>query len=375
MERINSGITVNFLKKIYEETLKEKLLTLPEIPSKLLECFKKVLLHDSSTAILHEELQKEFRGSGGRASKSTVKFDVIYDYKAKNYEYIKITDQSEADQKLAFNIVNAVTEDSLVIRDLGYLNVANLIQIISKKAFFLSRLRSDTLIFLNEEDENSIDIFEHVSKHYNCYNIMDLDVFITAKKLPVRLIVYRAPPEVINKRHREAIATAKKQGRNLREKTLRQMNFTIFITNVSRGIWKPEIIGTIYRIRWQIELIFKCWKSRMSIHHLQGINANRIRCLLYARLILLLFVNFVYKLAEFIGVSILQKNMSMSKIYEWIRNPERMLRLIKGTLFDWEKRLFIDTVSKGMYTQKRTRKSTLMRICEGDFFCTQPLLA
>jgi IS4 transposase len=375
MERINSGITVNFLKIIYEEILKEKLLTLPEIPAKLLEKFKKVLLQDSSTATLHEELQNEFKGSGGRSSKSTVKFDVIYDYKAKNYEYIKLTDQREADQKLANNIINAVTEESLVIRDLGYLNVSGLIQIIAKKAFFLSRMRSDTLVFLNKEDENSIDIFDYISNYYSDYDVIDLDVFITAQKLPVRLVIYRAPPEVVNKRRREAIATAKKQGRTLREKTLRQMNFTTFITNVSREFWKPEIIGTIYRIRWQIELIFKCWKSRMSIHHLQGINADRIRCLLYARLILLLLVNFVYKLAEFIGICVLQKNMSMPKVYEWVRNPERLLRLIKGTMYGWEKRLFIDTISKGMYTQKRNRKSTLRKICEQDFFGIESFLA
>lgn len=375
MERINSNITVNFLKKIYEKTLKEKLLTLPEIPAKLLESFKKVLLQDSSTAVLQEELQKEFKGSGGRAGKSAIKFDLIYDYKAKNYEYIKITDQGDADQKLASNIIYALTKDSLVIRDLGYLNIAGLVQIISQQAFFLSRLRSDTLIFLNEDDKNPTDIFEYIDKHYKHQNVIDLDVFITMKKLSVRLVIYRAPPEVMNQRRRLGIATAKKQGRTLREKTLRQMNFTTFITNVSREIWKPEVIGTIYRIRWQIELIFKCWKSRMSIHHLHGINADRIRCLIYARLILLLLVNFVYKLAEYIGMTVIQKNISMPKIYEWTRNSERLLRLMKGTLFGWEKRLFIDTLSKGMNMQKRTRKCTLRQVCEGDFYEIETLLA
>lgn len=375
MERINAIETVNFLKRVFENVMKEKLLKLPEVPANLLRTFSKVLLQDSSTVNLHEHLQKEFKGSGGRSSKSAIKFDVIYEYKGKNYESITLTDQKKADQKLADNILEHLTKNSLVIRDLGYLNIASLINIISKEAFFLSRMRSDSLVYLNMNDESQIDIFEFVEKKYKNFNVIDLDVYITAKKLPVRLIIYRAPPDVVNERRRAAIATAKKQGRNLREKTLRQMNFTVFITNVSREIWKPEVIGTIYRIRWQIELIFKCWKSNMHIDHLKGINANRIKCLVYARLILLILINYIFVLAEYLAINILQKNVSMSKVHNWIRNPERLLKLIKGKTTVWEKRVFIDTIDKAMCMKKRSRKNTLEIVCEERYYGIQEVLA
>jgi len=375
MERINSTESVNFLKKVYENALKEKFSKLSEVPAELLCNFSKVLLQDSSTINLNERLHKEFKGSGGRSSKSAVKLDVIYDYKGKNYEYIKVTDQKEADQQLAVNIFDCLTENNLVIRDLGYLNVANLINIISRNAFYLSRLRSDTLVFLNEDDENPIDIFEHISKNYKYFNVIDLEVFITAKKLKTRLVVYKAPLEVVNERHRVARATAKKQGRTLREKTLRQMNFTIFITNVTKEIWKTEVIGTIYRIRWQIELIFKNWKSKINIDYLKGINPNRIKCLIYIHLILAFFINSIYKLADLLAIRFLEKNISMSKVYNWIKNPERLLKLIKGKTSEWEKRTFLDTVSKAMCMQKRTRKNTLEQVCEGVYFGVQEVLA
>jgi len=150
MKRINQQESVQFLKCVYAKILKEKILTLEDVPSELLVHFSKILLQDSSVINLHEKLQEHFKGSGGRASKASAKFDVIYDWKSKNYEQIILTDRGEADQKLGLKIDDFVTENSLIIRDLGYLRVDGLMKIVSKKAFFLSRLRSSLEVYLNE---------------------------------------------------------------------------------------------------------------------------------------------------------------------------------------------------------------------------------
>lgn len=368
MERINKKAAVSFLETVQGKILKEKLFKLPEIPSALINCFSKVLLQDSSSIILHEKLQKHFKGSGGRASSSSAKFDVIYDYKAKDYELITLTDQGEADQKLALKIEDALTENTLVIRDLGYLRIDSLIQIIAKKAFFLSRLKSNILVFLNKTDEDPSDLASYLGNQFKNFDVVDLQVFITVDKLAVRLIAYKAPKEVANQRRREAKATAKKQGRNLQERTLKLMDYTIFITNVPEEIWKPELIGTVYRIRWQIELIFKCWKSRINIQYLKGINPERIRCLIYARLILIILINQLYKLTEFIGTELLGRIVSMPKVFEWMKDPDRLIRIVKGRLEGWERRYFIATIFRSMCMQTRKRKTTFESICESEIY-------
>jgi hypothetical protein len=271
MKRINRKASVDFLKSVYSKVLKEKLSTLQEVPAELLAPFSKVLIQDSSTMVLHERLQGYFKGLGGRSSKASAKLDVIYDWKAKNYEQITLTDQGEADQKLGLNIETVLTEDSLVIRDLGYLRVDCLEKIVEKNAFFLSRLKSGMKVYLKQDDEVSVEIGDYVSKKYKDCHQLDLQVYITAKKFPVRLVIYKAPEAVANERRRLTKATAKKQGRQLQEKTLKFMDYTMFVTNVPPEIWKADVIGTIYRIRWQIELLFKCWKSKAEIDHLEGI--------------------------------------------------------------------------------------------------------
>ena len=367
MKRINNENAVDFLKSVYSKIMNDKVLKLDEISPSLLEPFSKVLLQDSSTVILDEKLQVHFKGSGGRASKASAKFDVIYDYKAKEYEAIRLTDQREADQKLALNIDDVLTENSLVIRDLGYLRIDSLIQIIAKQAFFLSRLRSNVLVYLNREDKNPVDLSVYLTKHCK-HCVFDQTVFITAEKLQVRLVAYKAPEEVVNKRRRDAIAIAKKQGRTLQESTLKFFAFTVFITNVSTDIWKAEVIGTIYRVRWQIELIFKCWKSRVQIHYLIGTSKERIMCLIYARLIVILLVHQVYKLADFIEAHRSGKMVSMSKVFEWMKDAERLIKLINGFMHPREKQLFIEAIPRSMCMQTRNRKTTLEALYECELF-------
>lgn len=367
MKRINNENTHYFLKEVYSKVLRNRLLELDNISPLILSHFSKVLIQDSSTVTLHEKLQEHFKGSGGRASKAAAKFDVIYDYKAREYEAITLTDQKIADQRLGLKIEQVLTENSLVIRDLGYLRVDSLMQIIAKKAFFLSRLRSDILVYLNHEDEHPIDLGTYLAKECK-HGLFDKDVFITAEKLPVRLVAYLAPEEVANKRRREAKATAKKQGRTLKESTLKFFAFTVFITNVSREIWKPEIIGTIYRIRWQIELIFKCWKSRAQIHYLKGTNPERIKSLIYAKLILILLLHQLYRLAEFIGTNRTGRTVSMPKVFEWMRDAERLIRIIKGSTSYWERHLFIEAIFRNMCMQTRNRKTTFEIVCRCEFF-------
>lgn len=360
MERINTNESVNFLSSIQEMIFAKRLSSLiPELPANLFESFSKVLIQDSSTMVLHEKLQKHFKGSGGRASKACAKLDVTYDLKAKRFEKITLTDQGEADQRLALKIEDILVENALIIRDLGYLRVDGLIQIIAKKAFFISRLKSQIDVYLNIEDKNPIDIAEYLDRKFKNFNVVDLQVFITSQKLPVRLVAYKAPDEVVNKRRREAKVTAKKQGRTLREKTLKHMDFTIFITNVPMKIWKPEIIGTIYRIRWQIELLFKSWKSGMKINYLKGINPERIKALIYARLILMIVINEIYRLVDRIGSGYLERSVSMHKVFMWMKDGQRLLRFIIGCIEWWETRFCVDMIFKSMCQQ--TRKESVNR--------------
>ncbi|MDP1835489.1 MAG: IS4 family transposase [Chlamydiales bacterium] len=369
MERLNGEAAPRFFKMVFEKVLQAQLNSyVSEISPRLLKHFTKILLQDSSSMDLNEKLSSFFKGSGGRASKATVKVDVIYDFKAKRYEQIKLTDHGEADQKLALNIYDFVSQDTLIIRDLGYLRMDCVMKLNEMGAFFLSRFKNNTCVYLNINDTDELDFAEYLHRNHRYTNVVDVKLYITKSKVPVRLIAYKVPTEISAERRRQAHATAKKQGRTLTQKSLSLLDFSIFITNVPEKIWSAGVVGTIYRLRWQIELLYKSWKSHLKVDYLKGENPNRIISLIYARMIVVIITNEIYKLMDYVGSSI-GKVVSMHKVYNWIRCPSRLLRILNGKLGWWEERYLSDWVTLCMSKQKRkSRKTSLQAIEESDFY-------
>lgn len=369
MERLNSESAPCFFQKIFKNIVKaqfDKYVSL--ISADLLQSFKKILIQDSSSMDLNGKLSTFFKGSGGRASKASIKIDVIYDFKTKRYEHIKLTDHSEADQKLGVNVLDFISTNTLVIRDLGYLRMDCIIKIDAMKAFFLSRMKNSTCVYLNREDENELDISEYMYRNNRNETMVDVEVYITKQKIPVRLIAYRVPAAIAAERRRKAHATAKKQGRTLTKKSLSLLDFSIFITNVPKEIWPTGVVGTIYRLRWQIELLFKSWKSRLKLDYLTGINPNRIEAMIYVRMILVIIINEIYKVLDYIG-HCAEIEVSMYKVYNWIKSENRLRRVLIGKLSWWEERHLANLVAMSMSKQKRkNRKTSLQAIYESDFY-------
>lgn len=48
------------------------------------------------------------------------------------------------------------------------------------------------------------------------------------------------------------------------------MSWVIMITNVDRYQASADMLFDIYRLRWQIELLFKCWKSYANINNVKS---------------------------------------------------------------------------------------------------------
>jgi len=51
---------------------------------------------------------------------------------------------------------------------------------------------------------------------------------------------------------------------------------------------KSEEVIQLYRLRWQIELVFKSWKSLLDIHKVKAVKRERLECQLIAKFIWIL---------------------------------------------------------------------------------------
>jgi len=332
-QRINSPEAVVFLVEAYTNTVESKLKKMSTELNSLsnkydkgaLQYFSEVLLHDSSSCTLNEILKDKFKGSSGLASKSLVKIDLIHDLKANHVEEVIITDVSEPDIVLSKRILKHVKKTTLVIQDLGFFEIETFEKINEKEGYYLSRLLSGVLVYLNKVDKNPIDLGKHLLMLSKKGKSLDIEVFVTKKKMRTRLLAYLVPDEVFNKRRRDY--DKKYNGRTASAETIARQRFTILITNVPKEIWSWKIVGTIYKIRWQIELLFKVWKSQLNFNYLEGTKSERIYCLIYARLLAIILILTVYSIIEKL-ITPFGLELSLTKLVNWLKRQGRFMTII-----------------------------------------------
>ena len=69
---------------------------------------------------------------------------------------------------------------------------------------------------------------------------------------------------------------------------LARAHLNLFITNTCPEIIPTKNVWSLYRLRWQIELTFKIWKSICDIEKVKKVKKNRLECYVYSKLILIL---------------------------------------------------------------------------------------
>jgi hypothetical protein len=117
---------------------------------------------------------------------------------------------------------------------------------------------------------------------------LERPIFLGAKeRLASRLIASRVPAAIVHERRRKAKKKAKKKGYTPSPAHLTRMAWNLFMTNVPHTRWKTDTVVNVYPVRWQIELIFKSWKSDLHVAVLTTTTADTTLCYLYGRMLLM----------------------------------------------------------------------------------------
>jgi hypothetical protein len=115
------------------------------------------------------------------------------------------------------------------------------------------------------------------------------------QKSPVaaRVIVRRCPAAESARRRRKARARARRNGQTAGVRQLTLCDWWVLATNVPAGRLSADEAAAVYRARWQIELVFKRWKSLGHWAVDRAVSATHAECQLYARLVGVLVVDWL----------------------------------------------------------------------------------
>jgi hypothetical protein len=253
----------------------------------LFACFSKVYIADSTGFGLPASLQDLFPGSGGSAAKAGAKIQAVWEYTNSVFGHFALTPWNIPDQKYIDTVIGLAQHGALFLFDLGYFKLQALARIAAAGAYFLTRLNHQTNLFTAGAGGMQPLVLAQVLKTVEG-NMLEQYIFLGTKELvPSRLIAVRMPEAIVNERRRIAKKNAKKKGYTPSTSHLLLLAWNLFISNVPSTLWHPETIVKGYPIRWQIELIFKSWKSYCHLATINAKKADTVLCYLYGRMLLI----------------------------------------------------------------------------------------
>jgi hypothetical protein len=253
----------------------------------LLERFTAVSPLDSSTVTLPDALQNRFAGCGGShgGGQAAMKLQVQWDLKSGALDPIVIEPGRNCDYKTSLQSA-PLTAGSLRITDLGYFDTEVFERFNREEAFWISRLQFGTSVFTPEAQR--LELLDWLGKQPGPF--VDQPILIgTERKVGCRIVAWRVPPEMANRRRQKLIAeTRRKDGRVPSKERLAWCDWTVLVTNVAVDLLKAKEVAILYRARWQIELLFKRWKSLGLIAELSGSTDVRQIIRVWSRLLAVL---------------------------------------------------------------------------------------
>jgi len=253
----------------------------------LLAPFARVHIADSTGFGLPASLQAQFPGAGGSGSQAGAKIQLVWEYKSHTFDHLALGPWKVPDNKYVDTVVELARPHSLFLFDLGYFKLAAFAKIAAAQAYFLSRLNHQaTLAEVVGGRAHPLDLARSLGREAQA--VVEKAVLVGAQeRVAARLIAVRMPEAIVNERRRQARAVAQKRGYTPSRIYLTLLAWNLFITNVPATVWPPRTVALVYSLRWQVELVFKAWKSHLHLATLTTTTTNSTLCYLYGRLLLI----------------------------------------------------------------------------------------
>lgn len=351
---------LSFLKALLAKLLEFRLQKVEWTPS-LVSCFNRLLLKDSSKFTIPSEFANDYPGYGGfHKGNAIMNIQYEYDLFTGNWASLNFTKATRNDQQDSKETLSLIEKNDLLVRDLGYVTMTYLNGVVENKAYFLNRLPTTVNVYSQKNEGYQPINWAEIDKKFeeNALSQMELDVVLTMKnKLGARMIILPVPEQVYCQRIKNASKHAKSKGCQLSNEYKIEAKYNIYITNVPQEKLSFKDIVHIYRLRWQIELVFKSWKSNLSLHKTKKVKKERFECQLIARIIWALVNWQIFQAANWSlqpskkakGISILKFSKQIIKITAIIRESiddvnglklwikERYVPMIKHLLIETKK--------------------------------------
>ncbi len=257
----------------------------------LLQRFATVAVYDGSTIALPPALADEWPGCGGStptAGAAALKLQPRLDLLRGRIDLLEVQ-AGRAQDQTAQSQTAPVLPNTLVLFDLGFFALDMLQARLAAGVHWLCRPKLQTAVLAYERRWTLATLLAA-----KCHRDLDLPIQLGVRhRLPCRLLAQRLPPEVVALRRQRLWEAARREQTEPSAEQVAVAAWAVFVTSVpAERLSLPEAL-TLYRLRWQIELVFKLWKSQGAVDRSRSSKPGRVLCEVYAKLVAVLVAHWL----------------------------------------------------------------------------------
>jgi Transposase DDE domain len=247
----------------------------------LLRRFNGVWLEDSTIIALPSCFGLRWPASGGCNSQSqaALKLYVELDLASGRLVGPQCVAGRQSDHRS--ELANAIPSGGIRVADLGFFDLAQLHRLDERGVYWVTRVPASTALYDDHGQRLQIARLMRGIK-----SSLDRPIQIGSReRMAARLIVTRLPGPVVRKRRSRLKQDAARRGRVASRRQQDWCRWNVLVTNLSPEQLSVHEALVLLKMRWQIELLFKRWKSLGRVGHSRSANPWRVLIETYAKLL------------------------------------------------------------------------------------------
>lgn len=252
--------------------------------------FSALYLLDSSGFDCPDTLKDIFPSCGGAGSAANVKVLLRYELIAGRLEPLQVLEGKRSDQGQALKAVELLQAGELQLQDKGFFDSKAWNAVQQRGAYLLMPLPHSVTLWFSPapgQPEQLLDLASALEASLqNRVEWSGLHLGTKGHRAgPMRLVAFRLSPESAGRQRQGLRESMRTKGRTPSAKALQLAGWLLLLTNAPAEKLPSAMMSYVYRLRWQVELIFRQAKSVLRLDKTESENPHRVQSEIWARLI------------------------------------------------------------------------------------------
>jgi len=326
---------VTMLQTVLEAAVAE-LISAEPVWLPLLRKVTGVYILDSTVITLPDALAEHWQGGGGSGPQASLKVQTVWDLTRGTLARLDLCSGRDHDSYSTAQWT-LWPAGSVRVTDLGYVVFA---RVQAAAVLVVSRLKGGTQVA--DCLGRPLDLLTTLRQHPS--DAQDLAIRLDGR--PWRVIALPAPAEVAATRRRKLREAASRRGQVVSPAQWDWAEWTVLLTNASPAQLSAAEVVTLYRARWQVELLFTLWKDHARVDEVRSHHPWRVACEIFAKLLAVVFTHWLL-----VATAWAIPNRSIRKVAQGIQSYALALAL---TLADSERlQAVIRTLRRSLQSESR----------------------